>query len=111
MTLRNQIIRLAYEKPQLRGVLLPLLKVAEEEAAPSSGGGGGVSPAFAQFLKEEGDKKVKNDNTGNMVKIKSLKGEKGKKHPTVQKKFESGIKPTIKNIADLKVCRNNSVRC
>lgn len=29
----------------------------------------------------------------------------------VQKKFESGIKPTIKNIADLKICRNNSVRC
>ncbi len=29
----------------------------------------------------------------------------------VQKKFELGIKPTIKNIADLKICRNNSVRC
>ena len=29
----------------------------------------------------------------------------------VQNKFESGIKPTIKNIADLKICRNNSVRC
>lgn len=29
----------------------------------------------------------------------------------VEKKFELGIKPTIKNIADLKICRNNSVRC
>ena len=29
----------------------------------------------------------------------------------VQKKLELGVNPTIKNIADLKICRNNSVRC
>lgn len=29
----------------------------------------------------------------------------------VKKKLELGVNPTIKNIADLKICRNNSVRC
>jgi len=29
----------------------------------------------------------------------------------IENKHELGIDPTIKNVADLKVCRNNSVRC
>ena len=29
----------------------------------------------------------------------------------VENKHDEGVNPTLKNIADLKVCRNNSVRC
>lgn len=39
-----------------------------------------------EFLKEHGDKKVRNPDTGNDVKLKSLKGDKGKK--LLQKEFE-----------------------
>jgi len=51
-------------------------EVAEEDAG---GSGGSIGGAFLEFLKEEGDKKVKSPDTGNQVKLKSLKGDKGKK--------------------------------
>jgi DNA topoisomerase-1 len=53
--------------------------MAAAEAEEESGSGGGVSGAFLEFLKEEGDKKLKNPDTGNDVKLKSLKGDKGQK--------------------------------
>jgi DNA topoisomerase IB len=51
-------------------------EVAEEDAG---GSGGSIGGAFLEFLKEEGDNKVKSPDTGNQVKLKSLKGDKGKK--------------------------------
>ena len=83
---RNQLIKLAYENPDLREDLLPLIKAAranpqeqdqgnETKAGPSTRPGG----QFVQFMKEMGDEKVKNPDTGNIVKLKSLKGDKGKK--------------------------------
>ena len=41
--------------------------------------GGGVSGKFIQFMEEEGDSEVKNPDTGNTVKLKSLKGDKGQR--------------------------------
>lgn len=55
-------------------------KYADEgdDAKPSGGGGGKPSGKFIQFMKEEGDKKLRNPDTGNNVKLKSLNGPKGK---------------------------------
>tara|TARA_B100000745_G_scaffold300398_1_gene254221 strand:+ start:4560 stop:5195 length:636 start_codon:yes stop_codon:yes gene_type:complete len=58
-----------------------LRKLAEDAESNVSGEG-----AFSDFMKEVGDQKVKNPDTGNMVKVKSLKGPKGK--ALVQKEFE-----------------------
>lgn len=73
------LIRLAYNNPVLRPHILPMLKVAEG--------------SFAEFMREVGDKKVTNPDTGNEVKIKSLKGPKGKE--LVHKEYERwvGTKP------------------
>lgn len=60
----------------------PTIRTADEggEEENSAGGGGGrPSGKFIEFMKEEGDGKVRNPDTGNDVKIKSLKGPKGKK--------------------------------
>lgn len=62
---------------QLRRIMTQHL--AAEAAEEDAGSGGGVGGAFLEFLKEEGDKKLKNPDTGNQVKLKSLKGDKGKK--------------------------------
>ena len=90
MSLRSKIIRLAHEKPELRSKLLPLLKESSDEgeeakAGPSKRPGG----KFVQFMKEMGDEKVRNPDTGNDVKLKSLKGEKGKK--LQKEKFEKWL--------------------
>jgi hypothetical protein len=82
MTLRKEIIKLAHANPELRVYLLPLVRNAsedevEEKPTTSKGLGGN----FIKFLEEEGDTKVTNPDTGNLVKIKSLsRGEKGKKY-------------------------------
>lgn len=62
MTLRSKIIRLAYEKPQLRPDLLPLLKVARktvkqlaQEAVKSIGevqGKKGKPPSVSEILQK-----------------------------------------------------------
>ena len=57
----------------------------EEDVSPG-GKGGGASGAFIDFMTEVGNNKVTNPDTGNRVKVKSLKGPKGKKW--VQKEFE-----------------------
>ena len=79
-SLRTKLIRLAHAKPELREKILPLIKQADEgeeeaKAGPSKRPGG----KFIQFMKEMGDEKVRNPDTGNDVKLKSLKGERGKK--------------------------------
>lgn len=52
--LLNQVIKLAYEQPEIRTQLLPLIKEAS-------------------FMTEWGDRKIKNPLTGNEIKVKSLK--------------------------------------
>lgn len=59
---------------------------AVEEEKPASGGGAKPSGTFIEFMKEVGDKKVTNPDTGNQAKVKSLKGEKGK--ALVRKEFK-----------------------
>jgi hypothetical protein len=80
--IRTQVIRLASSFPdgsRERRALLDALRTAADEEEPE-GGSGGAKPSgkFLEFLKEEGDRKVRNPDTGNDVKIKSLKGPKGK---------------------------------
>lgn len=90
--LRSKIIRLAYTNPELREELLPLLKTAdegEEESEPASGGKGKLSGKFIEFMEFAGDTTVRNPDTGNTVKIKSLKGPRGKK--LVQKLFQEWL--------------------
>ena len=80
---KKALIRIARELPQgdaLRRAILGGLKKAEEEGGGKGGG------AFIKFLEEVGDEKVKNPDTGNTVKVKSLSGPKGK--ALVQKEFE-----------------------
>lgn len=82
------MIRLAQSLPvgdESRRAILAALKAAaeDEEGGPSKGGFGG---SYAQFLMEVGDQKVRNPDTGNEVKVKSLKGPKGK--ALLQKEFE-----------------------
>ena len=67
-------------------VALRFFLAAEEGDDDSSGSGGGVGGMFLRFLEEEGDKKVTNPDTGNKVKLKSLRGPKGKE--VQQKAFE-----------------------
>ena len=57
----------------------------EAKAGPSKKPGG----KFIQFMEEMGDEKVRNPDTGNDVKLKSLKGEKGKK--LQHEKFEKWL--------------------
>ena len=88
--LRSQLIRLAHNKPELRSKILPLIKQADEgeeeaKAGPSKRPGG----KFIQFMKEMGDEKVRNPDTGNDVKLKSLKGDRGKK--LQHEKFEKWL--------------------
>ena len=51
---------------------------AAAEAEDEGSSGGGVSGKFLQFLEEKGSDKMTNPDTGNKVKLKSLKGPKGK---------------------------------
>ena len=84
---RSALIRLASTFPvgsPVRKVILR--KVAEEDA----GGSGKPSGKFIEFMEEVGDQKVKNPDTGNEVKVKSLKGEKGQK--LVQEQFQKWLK-------------------
>lgn len=91
MSLLNKAVRLAYSKPHLRGILLPLLKTAEAAVGEeSTGGTGAVGGAFIEFMKEVGKTKVKNPDTENTVQISSLKGPLGKK--LVHKEFERWLK-------------------
>lgn len=78
----DEVVRVAYENPEIRDYLFPLLsKYAEEEGGESSGGSKGRPGAMMiEFLKETGDLKVTSPTTGNKIKIKSLSGsEEGKK--------------------------------
>jgi hypothetical protein len=84
---RTSLIKLAASLPKgssEKKILLASLKSAEDEAG---GGGGGVSGAYIEFMKEVGDNKIRNPDTGNDVMMKSLKGPKGKK--LIQKEFEA----------------------
>ena len=78
MNLRTATIRLAYENPELRPYLLPL--IAEDEGDEGSSSSSGVSGDMVEFMKEFGDKIIRNPDTGNYVKVKSLKGDKGKRY-------------------------------
>ncbi len=92
---RNQAIKMAFENPHLRGKMIPLIQKlsgedqGEEEeakAGPSKKPGG----KFIEFIKEMGDEKVRNPDTGNDVKLKSLgKTERGKK--LQHEKFEKWL--------------------
>jgi len=80
---RSVLIRLASSLPvgsPVRKVILR--KVAEGEAKSDA--------SFLKFMDEVGDQKVKNPDTGNEVKVKSLKGEKGQK--LVQEQFQKWLK-------------------
>jgi len=68
MSLRTKLIRLAHVNPALRPHLLPMLRQAKKDKP---------SKSFKEFLDEVGDDRVRNPDTGNMVKVKSLKGPKG----------------------------------
>lgn len=66
-SLQGQVIRLAYQEPSLRKYLVPLLKQAEADNT------------YAQFMKEKGNMKVRNPDTANLVKLRTLeKTEKGR---------------------------------
>ena len=58
----------------------------EEDSSGSKKPGG----KFLQFMEEVGEDKVKNPDTGNQVKVKSLNGPKGRKW--VQKQFQKWLK-------------------
>jgi hypothetical protein len=72
--LARKIVKLAYEKPELRRHLLPLLKDETRSIRASD-----------EFNKAVGDKKVKSPDTGNDVKIKSLSGGGSKSKALYQK--------------------------
>ena len=76
---------------------MPILQIrfadeAPEPEAPKSKGKGQVSGKFIEFLEEmdKQNKKVRNPDTGNQVKVKSLKGPKGKQ--LVHQMFEAWLK-------------------
>lgn len=50
-----------------------------EGMVDTSGGSAKKGPTFSDFLEDQGDKKVKNPDTGNSVMVKSLRGGKGSK--------------------------------
>lgn len=68
-----------YKDAAARVALRYLLAQDGEGEEDGSSGKGGVSGKFLQFMEEEGDSEVKNPDTGNTVKLKSLKGDKGRK--------------------------------
>jgi len=89
MSSRSLMIRLAASLPPHSPARVRVLRtlLAEEGAEEdSSGSGGGVSGSFLEFMEEVGDNRVTNPDTGNNVKVKSLKGPKGKK--LVQEEFQ-----------------------
>jgi hypothetical protein len=97
---RSALIRLASSlpvgSPERRVVLAGLDKVAEDgDEEKDSGGSGKPSGKFIEFMEEVGDQKVRNPDTGNEVKVKSLKGEKGK--ALVQKEFQKWLKEPKKD--------------
>lgn len=66
------------------------MKIAAEEEDAEKPSGKKPGAKWVEFLKAQGDKTVKNPDTGRTVKYKSLKGPKGKK--LLQKKFEQWTK-------------------
>jgi hypothetical protein len=91
--LRRSIIRLAHDEPTMRAHLVPFLRrlaAEEEEGGKKPGGGKRPGGKFLEFMKEMGDTKVRNPDTGNDVKLKSLKGDKGKKLQNAE--FEKWLK-------------------
>ena len=110
-TIRSSLIRLAYTgSPDLQRHLLSILasterqadapgmsKGEEETKAPAGGSGGRASGKFIEFMKEVGDKQVHNPDTGNQVKMKSLRGPRGKE--LLRREFKKWLeeqKPTPK---------------
>lgn len=95
--IRNQAIKMAFENPHLRGKMLPLIqklspqRTASDEGEEEAKAGSSKKPGgkFIQFMKEMGDEKVRNPDTGNDVKLKSLKGDRGKK--LQHEKFEKWL--------------------
>jgi hypothetical protein len=65
-------------------------EVVEEESKPKSPGKGQASGTFIEFMKEVGDQKVTNPDTGNQAKVKSLKGPKGKE--LIKREFQKWLK-------------------
>jgi len=63
-----------------------------EDDAGDSGGGGSKKPGgkFIEFIKEMGDKPVRSPETGKDIKLKSLKGDRGKK--IQQEHFQKWLK-------------------
>ena len=88
-SLRAKLIRLAYAKPELREKILPLIKQADEDEEAKAGPSKRPGGKFIQFMKEMGDEKVRNPDTGNDVKLKSLKGDRGRK--LQKEKFEKWL--------------------
>ena len=78
-----------YKDAAARVALRYLLAQDGEGEEDASSGKGGVSGKFLQFMEEEGDSEVKNPDTGNTVKLKSLKGDKGRK--IQQQEFEKWL--------------------
>lgn len=86
---RQAVVKLASTDANLRRDLVPLLLRTADEGEEESSGSGKASGKFIQFMEEEGDAKVLNPDTGNTVKIKSLRGPKGKK--VVQELFQKWL--------------------
>lgn len=78
-----------YKDAAARVALRFLLAQDGEGDDDSSSGKGGVSSKFVQFMEEEGDTEVKSPDTGNTVKLKSLKGDKGRQ--IQQQEFEKWL--------------------
>ena len=84
--LRSRLIRLAYERPELRDRLLPLIKTARSNAAPAptpapSGGGdgGGGKPGGGQVIDFAEAKKKKEQGSGGDKGSKPSGGGSGRK--------------------------------
>jgi hypothetical protein len=87
---RQAVVRLASTNPQLRPRLVSaLLRTADEEGEEAGSSSGRASGKFIQFMEEEGDQRVHNPDTGRTVKVKSLRGPKGKK--VVQDMFQKWL--------------------
>lgn len=108
-TARSALIKLAATLPAdsaERRVLLATLRkmseeVAEEESKPSSSQGKVPGGVLLKFLDEQGDNKLKNPDTGNLVKVKTLssKPKDTAAYKTFQKMFEQWLEQKKKDDA------------
>ena len=106
---RSALIKLAAslsaESAERRILLATLRKmseeVAEEESKPSSSQGKVPGGVLLKFLDEQGDNKLKNPDTGNLVKVKTLssKPKDTAAYKTFQKMFEQWLEQKKKDDA------------